>query len=150
MGAGRKLKKDFDPDKFNKIIESIESGESLRKSCELVEVNRRDFYNWIDEDEDRKNQYARATKDRHDKIFEEILQIADDGSNDTYTDDEGRERTDHDVIARSRLRVDSRKWMLGKMNPKKYGDRINVDQNINERKQVADLFPDELKDEEPE
>lgn len=148
MGAGKKLKKDFDPDKFKTIIEYIESGESLRKSCELVELNRRDFYKWIDEDEERKNRYARATKDRHDKIFEEILEIADDSSNDFITDSEGFEKLNHEHVQRSKLRIDSRKWMLGKMNPTKYGDRINVDQNINERKKVADLFPDELKDEE--
>jgi hypothetical protein len=52
-----------------------------------------------------------------------LFSIADDGKNDTYEDDEGRTRTDHDVIARSRLRVDTRKWYLSKVLPKIYGDR---------------------------
>jgi hypothetical protein len=32
------------------------------------------------------------------------------------------ERTDHEVINRSRLRVDTRKWYASKVLPKKYGD----------------------------
>jgi hypothetical protein len=36
--------------------------------------------------------------------------------------------------------------MLGKMNPKKYGDSIKIDQTISEIKKVSDLFPDELKE----
>jgi hypothetical protein len=57
-------------------------------------------------------------------MAEEILEIADDGTNDTYKDDNGNERTDQEVIGRSRLRVDARKWLLAKMLPKKYGDKI--------------------------
>lgn len=57
-------------------------------------------------------------------MFEDMLEIADDGTRDTYVDAEGNERTDQDVIARSRLRVDTRKWMLARMAPKKYGERI--------------------------
>lgn len=71
--------------------------------------------------------FARAVRAREaqaDTLAEEILQIADDGSNDTYTDDEGRTHVDYDHISRSKLRVDARKWLASKMAPKKYGDRI--------------------------
>lgn len=75
--------------------------------------------------------YARAREDYQDKVFEEILTISDDGSRDyTVDEDDGREVVDHDHIQRSRLRVDSRKWMLSKMDPKKYGDRIQQDSNV--------------------
>jgi hypothetical protein len=70
--------------------------------------------------------YACAREARADKLFEDILKISDDGANDTYIDDEGNQRTDHDVIARSRLRVDTRKWMAAKMLPKKYGDKLEL------------------------
>lgn len=66
----------------------------------------------------------RAREAQADLLAEQILQIADDGTNDTQTDDEGRVRVDQDVIARSRLRVDARKWLASKMAPKKYGDKI--------------------------
>jgi hypothetical protein len=71
-------------------------------------------------------QYARAREAQADKMAEDILAIADDGLNDTYTDDDGNERTDHDVVARSRLRVDARKWLASKMAPKKYGDKMAI------------------------
>lgn len=57
-------------------------------------------------------------------MAEEMLEIADDGRNDTYKDEDGREIANQDVIARSRLRVDARKWLMARMAPKKYGDKI--------------------------
>lgn len=70
-------------------------------------------------------QYARAMEARADKFAEEILEIADDGRNDTYVTENG-EATNHDVIARSRLRVDARKWLAAKMAPKKYGEKVAI------------------------
>lgn len=70
--------------------------------------------------------YARAREAQMEQMGAELLEIADDGSNDTYKDDEGNERTDHDVINRSRLRVDTRKWLMSKLAPKKYGDKLDL------------------------
>jgi len=72
---------------------------------------------------DRASQYARARERRADKLVEQIIEIADDGRNDTYIDENGKKKTDFDVVARSRLRVDSRKWFASKLYPKMYGDR---------------------------
>ena len=69
-------------------------------------------------------QYARAREAQADKLAEEILAIADDGRSDTYLDAEGNEKTDSEVIQRSKLRVDARKWLASKMAPKKYGDKV--------------------------
>ncbi len=71
-------------------------------------------------------QYARAMDVRADRFAEDIIQIADDGANDTYQTENGP-ATNHDVIARSRLRVDARKWLAGKMAPKKYGDKVALE-----------------------
>jgi hypothetical protein len=61
-------------------------------------------------------------------MADELLEIADDSSKDKYSIEIGEgveiEKTDHEVIQRSRLRVDTRKWLMSKMLPKKYGDRI--------------------------
>lgn len=84
------------------------------------------FMRWLADEANGslREQYARAREAQADALAEEILQIADDGRNDTYTDDDGRTIVDHDVIARSRLRVDARKWLASKMAPRKYGDKI--------------------------
>lgn len=61
-------------------------------------------------------------------MIEEADDIADDGSNDTYIDDDGNVKVNHDVIQRSKLRVEQRRWHASKLRPKKYGDRIQVEE----------------------
>ena len=53
----------------------------------------------------------------------QLLEIADDGTNDWINRD-GQRVCDHDHVSRSRLRVDTRKWVLSKMLPKVYGDKL--------------------------
>lgn len=73
------------------------------------------------------DQYARAREAQADRFAEEILQIADDGKNDTYVDENGVKRVDQDNVNRSKLRVDARKWLASKLAPKKYGDKQQVE-----------------------
>jgi hypothetical protein len=54
------------------------------------------------------------------------LKISDDGRND-YTETEDGEVPNHEHIQRSRLRVDSRKWLASKLVPKKYGDKVSAE-----------------------
>ena len=71
-------------------------------------------------------QYARARIAQADTLADEILEIADDSTADTFMTEDGVEKTDHEVVARSRLRVDARKWLAAKMAPKKYGDKVET------------------------
>ncbi|MBV5333021.1 terminase small subunit protein, partial [bacterium] len=75
-------------------------------------------------------QYTRAIQIRAIGWAEEIIEISDDGSQDTYIDNNGNERTNNEVVARSRLRTDSRKWMLSKVLPKVYGDKLDVNHGV--------------------
>ena len=109
---------------FNTICENISSkGYSLRK-CLLAEnmPSSRTFFIWLDEDQEKVKQYACACEDRHERIADEIIEISDAIENDVIINAEGLEITNHNVIQRDRLRTDSRKWLLGKLSPKKYGD----------------------------
>lgn len=76
-----------------------------------------------------RDQYARAREAQADTLFDEILDIADDGHNDwmlrSYGDDE-RWVENGEAIRRSVLRIDARKWMAGKLRPKKYGDKLEL------------------------
>lgn len=96
----------------------------MRKIAADIGVSWATLAAYINATPERIEQYARAREAQADKHAEDILAISDDGLNDTYIDAEGNMRTDHDVIARSRLRVDSRKWLASKMAPKKYGDKV--------------------------
>ena len=84
------------------------------------------FCEWLKEDEELTNQYARATEVRADIIFDDILAIADENTNDTSINENGIEVVNNDVIQRSRLRIDARKWVLSKLNPKKFGDKTDI------------------------
>ena len=109
--------------KFNSIIESICGGKSLRDSLCIYEVSQTSFYKWLDLDKEKKIQYTRAREERADKIFEDILKIADESENDIITNPDGTNRVNSEVVQRSKIRIDARKWMLGKMDSKKYGDK---------------------------
>ncbi|AGG31951.1 hypothetical protein MU9_2906 [Morganella morganii subsp. morganii KT] len=85
-------------------------------------------------------QYARAREIQAELLAEEIIEIADDSSGDVIVDDDGKEQTNHERVARSRLRVDARKWYASKLAPKRYGDRIQHDQKIT----ITDLTDDEI------
>ena len=112
---------------FNSIISDIENGASLRSVLRKDKMpSSSTFFIWIEEDVNKSKQYVRATELRAENMFEDILSIVDENTNDTITLDDGREIVNNDVIQRARLRMDARKWMLGKMHPKKYGDKLDV------------------------
>jgi hypothetical protein len=73
--------------------------------------------------------YARAREVQADCLADEILEIADESQFDTATDDQGKEIVNMNHIQRDRLRVDSRKWLAGKLRPKKYGEKQQVEQS---------------------
>lgn len=109
----------------------LSDGESLRKICLDPKMpSQTTVFRWLgDEKHDRfRERYARARELQADAIFDEILDIADDGSNDWMTDKDAEEGTKYngDAVQRSRLRVDARKWMAGKLAPKKYGDATTI------------------------
>ena len=122
---------DIDIEKiFSEVVNRIFNGESLRAILRDSHMpSSQTFYNWLDSDNDKSKRYARACEARADAIFDEILDIADETSNDTVTTDTG-EYPNTEWINRSRLKVDSRKWIVSKLNPKKYGDKIDVNQNV--------------------
>ena len=82
------------------------------------------IFKWLSQQEKFAEQYAYARASQMEAMAEEIIDIADDGRNDSYETEDGEERTNTDVIQRSRLRVDTRKWLMSKLAPKKYGDKV--------------------------
>ena len=110
----------------DKICEDIVNGSALRNAIKSADISFETFYRWIDEDESKSKQYTRATELRAETMAEELLSIADAGENDVIVNEEGVPVTNHHVIQRDRLRVDARKFLMAKMQPKKYGDKIDV------------------------
>lgn len=118
---------------FETICDRIAKGESLRSVLRDDEMpSSRTFFKWLGQDEYKVKQYARSCEERADLIFDEIIEISDTPIEGIVieTDDNGRTKEKRgDMLGHRRLQIDSRKWILSKMNPKKYGDKIEVDNN---------------------
>lgn len=113
----------------DEILMRMAGGEPLRQVC------RRDgippastVRGWVNDDrEGFAERYARARGMMCDHWADEIVEIADDGTGDTWVDDDGVEHVNHDVIRRSKLRVDTRKWLMSKLRPERYGKRTKLE-----------------------
>jgi hypothetical protein len=112
------------------ILDRISDGESVRtilnedRDKDLL-PSRRVFLKWLIEIDGLSIQYAHACEVRGDAIFDEIIQIADATHGDKKVLENGFEVMDSEFVARSRIRIDARKWVASKLNPKKYGDTVD-------------------------
>jgi hypothetical protein len=110
------------------VIERLAAGESLRAICRDQHMpSEQTIRAWaLDDVEGFAADYFRARKLAYLHEGDEILAIADDSSGDYTVDEQGRTVVNHENINRSRLRVETRKWVLSKMLPKIYGDKVEV------------------------
>ena len=101
------------------------NGENLNQICSDSHMPGRATVNeWVIKDKRGfAAKYARARNMGLDWMADNLLDIADDGSND-WIGDTGK--VNHENINRSRLRVDARKWYLSKLAPKRYGDKVTL------------------------
>ena len=114
----------FTQEAADRICDLVAEGASLRAACRLPDQpSASTVFKWLSEQPAFAEQYARACEARAETMFEEMLDIADESAFDTIQGENG-DRANTEWISRSKLRVDTRKWMLSKMQPKKYGDKI--------------------------
>ena len=119
----------YSPEIASEICERLANGESLRKICESEPdkfPTEGAVRKWVVGDvEGFGTQYTQARQVGYERMAEEILEISDDSSQDTQFTEQGA-KADNEWINRSRLRVDTRKWLLSKCLPKIYGDRTQI------------------------
>lgn len=101
------------PDQIEQVITMMEDGNSERKACEAVGINRATFRNaalkiGVD------SQYARALEGMAAEQIEKMEQTIEDM----------RDKTIDPQMAR--VEIDARKWFASKFLPKKYGDKLDV------------------------
>ena len=118
----------YDREAITKLVCSeLALGKSLRSILDADDKlpSASTFLDWIGADSFLAEQYAHARQMAYELLADEIVAIADEN----YTTDEHgvRERLSSEAIQRNRLRVDTRKWMLSKMLPKVYGDKIQTE-----------------------
>jgi hypothetical protein len=112
------------------ICHRIAEGSSLRLVCQAEDMpSTSTVMRWAKDKDEFREQYVHACAMRAEKLADEILEIADDGSNDFMTitkGDASYEVENKEWTSRSKLRVEARKWLLSKLEPKKYGDKLDV------------------------
>ena len=110
------------------ICKRLEEGEAIRNILKDKDMpSTSTFFMWLDSDNEKSKQYARAKEVYAETMFDELIGIADNTSTDIFRNEKGEEQINHEVIQRDRLRIDARKWTLSKLNPKKFGDNKTVD-----------------------
>lgn len=110
-----------------RIIEELADGKSLRTICRAKGMPAiSTVMEWCSKDEAWAEQYARARAQGDDAMAEDIQEIADR---------EGIDPQD------KKIRIDARKWLLAKRQPKKYGDKLDL--TSGGEKLAGDISPEE-------
>ena len=135
----------------DRICSEIAGGKSLRSVCVDPKMpDKATVFRWLRVDDVFRDQYARACEERSEALVEEVLDIADDASNDwmdiwnARTQEEERV-IDREHIERSKVRIDTRKWIASKLKPKKYGDKLDVTSGGERVNPYAELTTAELR-----
>jgi len=111
----------------DEICRRLSDGQSLREICRDKDMpDESTVRAWAVFDRDGfYPQYAKAREAQLERWADEIVEIADNGSND-WMARQGVQVANSDHINRSRLRIDTRKWLMSKLAPKKYGDKLAI------------------------
>ncbi len=119
----------------NTICERIADGESLRRICDDEAMpSKSTVFEWLADEryEAFRTKYARAREAQADALFDEMIDIADDGRNDWME----KKNSEGDItgwqengesLRRSDMRIKTRQWMASKLQPKKYGDKLELE-----------------------
>lgn len=115
----------------DRICDALADARSLRSICAEPDMpSQSTVFRWLADERfaSFRERYARAREAQADAIFDEILDIADDGSNDWMErrreDGSVDEVFNHEHVQRSKLRIEARRWMAGKLRPKVYGEKV--------------------------
>lgn len=134
MPAGRPS--GFTQEIADQICERIAEGESVRTIIETDGMPSQSMiYRWLSENQSFREQYAHAREMQADTLFDEMLDIADDGTNDWMLQQRGENEVwveNGEALRRSQLRIDTRKWIASKLKPKKYGDKLDLNHGVTE------------------
>lgn len=124
-----------------KSLNSIINGNEVFEGVEKM-PDYSTFLDWVNEDKLLSNKYTRAQMIRADIYFDDIVDIADRQEDATVTVDSevaGLTITTKDATEHRKVRIDSRKWVVSRMNPKKYSDKVQID---TEEFKEQEMFPD--------
>lgn len=137
----------YTPELDAEICERLALGESLRAICgDLHMPHLATVLRWVQADEEFREHYAQARASQAEFHADELVDICDDGRNDwmeRQTRDGGSiVVVDSEHIQRSKLRVETRKWIAANLLPKKYGNRVALEHSGPGGKPLEPTDPD--------
>jgi len=103
------------------VLDGMRSGLSAFKACQAAGVPQSTFSRWVDEDAILAENYTRAREDLIERMAQEVLELSD---SDVGFLPDGKK--DWAAVQKHKLQVDTRKWLLSKLAPKKYGEKLEV------------------------
>jgi hypothetical protein len=103
------------------VLDGMRNGLSALKACQAAGVHQSTFNDWLNDDAKLAAEYARAREDLIELMAQEVLELSD---SDVGLLPDGKK--DWAAVQKHKLQVDTRKWLLSKLAPKKYGDKIEV------------------------
>lgn len=131
----------YSDDLADRICAALAEGRSARSVCAADDMpSMQTFWRWLRENPSFRERYAHAKSESADAMVEDMLDIADDGTNDFTEDDEGKVRFNAEHVQRSRLRVDVRKWVASKLKPKRYGDALDLNHGTQPGDPLAEII----------
>ena len=115
------------------VLAGMRSGMSAFKACQVAGVNQSTFNLWLNQDAELAAEYARAREDLIELLANETMAIADQAFEEIEEQVVGKDGKSVVVkkkvpvdVQRARLQVDTRKWLLSKLAPKKFGDKLEL------------------------
>lgn len=110
------------PENADRICELLAEGHTLRQAAQQMGCDHSAILHWVREDEEAGgtfcHRYARAREQGFERMADELIEISDADC----TGPDGR--VDNAAVQQARLKSDNRKWLLSKLLPRKYGDRV--------------------------
>ena len=130
--------KDSTKEKCYQAIQLIEKGASTREACRELKLSFNTLNALENEDEEFKKHYAQAKYTRDEVLFSRILEIISEEPTEKELADP---KLMNAFTQRKRLKVDAIKWALAKLQPKRYGDKLelNGDMNHNIEFKISDV-----------
>lgn len=111
-------------------------GESLNKICKLDNYPKKTtVYRWIIEKPEFRDKYESAREMQQEHYLDEMLEIADDTSED-FVETEKGVTFDREHVQRSKLRIESRRWIMERLAPKRYGQKQAIDHSSSDGSMV--------------
>ena len=131
------------PTKFSqalaeKICARIADRESLRSICRDEDMPAKStVLSWLADEETAsfRARYALAREIMADSFVDEMVEIADNSSDDWIEKKNAAGETtgwqeNGEAIRRSQLRIATRQWVAEKLRPKKYGAKVETEQSV--------------------